>query len=86
MDVDENAWNASLWMYARMLGELALGEFSVYPPLPSLGGSSFYTLGYAHWGMAEELPPMLMRHGGADVLAAPLLFLLAGLQGSSYCV
>ena len=24
--------------------------------------------------MAEELPPMSLKHGGADILAVPLLF------------
>ena len=52
-------------------------DLSVNSPLespPSLGGCSFYTLGHGHWGMAGELPPMSMRHGGADVLVIPLLF------------
>ena len=48
-------------------------EFALNESPASLVGCSFYTFGHGHWGMAEELPPMLMRHGGADALAAPLL-------------
>jgi hypothetical protein len=48
----------------------------------SYWGSSIYILGHGHWGMDEELPPLLMRHGGARLLGRHACLLICGLSGT----